>query len=164
MVERQCSFSLTCSGSFSFSLYLPRTQREVGTVVSAVLNTGLYHDQMHFGPGDPPIWKRVGDTGNSRLNHQLRPIVELHPHLSAGQLWTQEHICFYHHKNKSFAIVRLATHLRSPPDIGHKYRFNNFPCALYQVLSHWRALLIQAGCGEIRAIVGDHLEGCFVFN
>lgn len=107
MVERQCSFSLTCSGNFSFSLYLPRTQREVGTVVSAVLNTGLYHDQMHFGPGDPPIWKRVGDTGNSRLNHQLRPIVELHPHLSAGQLWTQEQICFYHHKNKSFAGFRI---------------------------------------------------------
>lgn len=44
---------------------------------------------MYFIPGDLPFWTRVGDAGNSCLNHQLRTIVELHPNLSACQLQIQ---------------------------------------------------------------------------
>lgn len=40
---------------------------------------------------DPAIWRRVRDAGNSGLHHQLRPIVELDPHLSARQLVAWKH-------------------------------------------------------------------------
>lgn len=35
---------------------------------------------------DPAVRRRVCDGGNSGLHHQLRPVVELDPHLSARQL------------------------------------------------------------------------------
>lgn len=35
---------------------------------------------------DPAVWRRVCDGGNAGLHHQLRPVVELDPHLSARQL------------------------------------------------------------------------------
>lgn len=37
-------------------------------------------------PGDTPVGRGVGDAGDSCLNHQLRAVVELHPHLAARQL------------------------------------------------------------------------------
>lgn len=118
-----------------------------------------------FVPGDLPLWRRVRDTGNSSLNHQLRPVVKLHPNFSTCQL----------HKNKtrdsnflsqmtiSLPDYRklgylLIIYLGCPSNIWHKYWFNHFSRALYQVLTHWRAFLTQAGCGEIRPIVGNHLE------
>lgn len=60
-----------------------------------------------FVPGDPPLRRRVGDAGNSGLDHQLRPVVELHPHLSTRQLQTHEQIQFFHHKNNYCADSRI---------------------------------------------------------
>lgn len=40
---------------------------------------------------DPAVWRRVRDAGNSGLDHQLRPVVELDPHLSARQLLARKH-------------------------------------------------------------------------
>lgn len=47
---------------------------------------------------DPAVWRRVRDAGNSGLDHQLRPIVELDPHLSARQLLARKH---FDHKDNS---------------------------------------------------------------
>lgn len=58
---------------------------------------------MYFIPGDLPFWTRVGDAGNSCLNHQLRTIVELHPNLSARQLQIQT--------NKDSVFVKASIHI-----------------------------------------------------
>lgn len=60
---------------------------------------------MYFIPGDLPFWTRVGDAGNSCLNHQLRTIVELHPNLSARQLQIQT--------NKDLVFVKVSIHIPS---------------------------------------------------
>lgn len=60
---------------------------------------------MYFIPGDLPFWTRVGDAGNSCLNHQLRTIVELHPNLSTRQLQIQT--------NKDLVFVKVSIHIPS---------------------------------------------------
>lgn len=57
-------------------------------VCSATLKKGVNGDVVLC---DPAVWRGVRDAGNSGLHHQLRPIVELDPHLSARQLeaWKQ---------------------------------------------------------------------------
>lgn len=126
------------------------------------LNARLRHDKTHIIPRDPPIRGRVGDAGDSCLNHQLRPVVKLYPHLSTRQLRIQRHRL---HISISVAIINkywlvvTDSYLWRPSNIGHKYGLDNFSCALCQVLSHWGAFLTHAGWGEIRAVVGDHLEG-----
>lgn len=48
---------------------------------------GLLVPPSCLAPGDPPVGGgSVGDAGDSFLNYQLGAVVELHPHLAAGQL------------------------------------------------------------------------------
>lgn len=57
---------------------------------------------------DSAVWRRVSDGGNSGLHHQLRPVVELDPHLSARQLVGRK---------RSSSITNSSAN----PRLGHRY-------------------------------------------
>lgn len=62
-----------------------RTREKVRKVFKSPV--GFLGPQVGLAPGDPPVGGGgVGDAGDPFLDHQLGAVVELHPHLAAGQL------------------------------------------------------------------------------